>query len=163
MNKSVPIRSMTRKLAATGLITILLAACSLEPAYEQPPAPIAATFPSGDSYTSLPNTPTGVAQLNWQDFFTDPKLKKTIELALSNNRDLRVAIANIEAAQAQYHIQRSELFPTITAGSSVTYSRQQVASPTGALVDENEKQYTTSVGVTSYELDLFGRIRSLSD
>jgi multidrug efflux system outer membrane protein len=154
---------MTRRLAATALITILLVACSLEPAYEQPPAPITATFPSGESYPSLPATPTNVAELHWQDFFTDPKLKKTIELALSNNRDLRVAIANIEAAQAQYHIQRSELFPTITAGSSVTYSRQQVASPTGALVDENEKQYTTSVGVTSYELDLFGRIRSLSD
>jgi multidrug efflux system outer membrane protein len=163
MNKSVSIRSMTRRLAATGVVTILLAACSLEPAYEQPSAPIAASFPGGDSYPSLPNTPTGVAELHWQDFFTDPKLKKTIELALSNSRDLRVAITNIEAAQAKYHIQRSELFPTIDAGGGVTYSRQQVASPTGALVDENEKQYTTTVGVTSYELDLFGRIRSLSD
>jgi multidrug efflux system outer membrane protein len=155
MNKSFIISSITLLAALT--------ACSLEPAYEQPPAPIAATFPSGDSYSSLPTTPTRVAELKWQDFFTDPKLKKTIELALNNNRDLRVAIANIEAAQAQYRIQRSELFPTIDAGASATYSRQQVASPTGAVVDENEKQYTTSVGVTSYELDLFGRIRSLSD
>jgi len=154
MNKYVTISSMTLLAALT--------ACSLEPVYEQPPAPIAAIFPSGDSYPSLPATPTSVAELHWQDFFTDPKLKKTIELALSNNRDLRVAIANIEAAQAQYRIQRSELFPTIDAGASATYSRQQVASASGAVVPENEKQYTTSVSSTSYELDFFGRIRSLS-
>ncbi len=149
-------------MAVTSIAAILLAACSLEPVYEQPLTPIAATFPSGPSYPSLAATPTSFPELHWQDFFTDPKLKQTIELALSNNRDLRVAIANIEAAQAQYHIQRSELFPTIDAGASATYSRQQVASPTGTLVDENEKQFTTSVSVTSYELDFFGRIRSLT-
>jgi len=103
-----------------------------------------------------------VATLTWREFFTDPKLKNTIELALSNNRDLRVAIANIEASQAKYRIQRSELFPTVTAGAGATFSRQQVTLPTGAIVPEREKQFTTTVGFTSYELDLFGRIRSLS-
>ncbi len=155
-------RSRIRNFTITSIGLISLTACSLEPVYEQPPAPIAATFPSGASYSNLPTSPTAVTELKWQDFFTDPKLKKTMALALSNNRDLRVAIANIEAAQAQYRIQRSELFPTIDASAGVTYSRQQVASPTGTIVDENEKQYTTNVGVTSYELDFFGRIRSLT-
>jgi len=123
---------------------------------------MAATFPRGASYPAPATTPILVDQLPWQEFFTDPKLRATITLALANNRDLRLAVANRAAAQAKYRIQRSALFPTVTAGAGATYSRQQVALPAGGVVSERETQYTTTVGFTSYELDFFGRIRSLS-
>jgi len=141
----------------------LLTGCSLEPVYRQPAAPVATAFPSGPSYTALTPTAADVSKISWQEFFTDPKLKAVIAMSLTSNRDLRVAIANIEAARAQYHIERSYLFPTVDAGGSATYSQQQVASASGKPVTgPTEREYTTSVGVTSYELDFFGRIRSLT-
>ena len=98
------------------------------------------------------------SDIQWKDFFPDPRMQEVIELALINNRDLRVAALNVEKAQALYRIQRSELLPTV--GVAATGSRQD-------LVFEGEKsaseQYSVALGVAAWELDLFGRIRNLKE
>jgi multidrug efflux system outer membrane protein len=103
-----------------------------------------------------------VADIPWQDFFVDVQLRKLIGLALANNRDLRVAALNIERSMAQYQIQRSDLFPKVDAAASATYQRlAEDFSGTG--LPMNVHQYNVGLGVSSYELDLFGRVRSLKD
>jgi multidrug efflux system outer membrane protein len=141
---------------------LLAGACSLEPAYQRPAAPVPGSFPQ----TALPATraATGgvdAAAIGWRDFFTDPRLQQLIALALQNNRDLRVAALNVQAAQAQYRIQRADLFPSVAAagGADVQRYAQGVADtgPGGQI----SRTYQVGVGFTSYELDLFGRVRSL--
>ena len=153
--------------AALGLTTLLLGGClSLDPAYQRPALPTPAAFPN------LPTDAAGqaAAQTGWRDFFIDPKLRSVVELGLANNRDLRVAIENIAAARAQYRVQRSDLLPTVNASANAAYARQPLTSATtggagagaGAPTHFNEHQYTLSAGVSNYELDLFGRVQSLS-
>ena len=112
---------MRRRLAALAcLAPTLLAGCiDLAPAYHRPPTPSPATFPSGPAYA--PQVGPAQAAVGWRDFFADPKLRTVIEQALANNRDLRVAMANVVVARAQYHVQRAYLFPTITANAQATY------------------------------------------
>ena len=105
---------------------------------------------------------TPVSELQWQKFIVDPSLQKVIDLALENNRDLRIASLNVEKAGAAYRIQRSELVPAVVAGASGQRNR------TGSrLSDSGEattsQEYAVGVGFTSWELDLFGRIRSLKE
>ncbi len=103
-----------------------------------------------------------VADIAWREFYADPKLSRVIETALANNRDLRVAALNIERARGQYQIQRADLYPGIDASAST--SRQRVPgdlSMTGQPMIQS--QHSVSVGLASYELDLFGRVRSLRD
>jgi multidrug efflux system outer membrane protein len=153
----------TRIVAAPGLAALLLAGCgTLEPAYRRPALPTPAAFPQ-----SAPDAPaTPVAAIAWRDFLLDPKLQATVQLALANNRDLRVAIANIEAARAQYRVQRADLLPTVNATGSADYARETaqeagITTPGGPNhIDIH--QYTANVGFSGYELDLFGRVRSLS-
>lgn len=142
-----------RVLAAT-TAALALAACNLDPAYVRPAPPVPASFPQGPAYA--PNQPGPAAsEVRWREFFTDPNLRSVIELALDNNRDLRVAAANIEAARAQYRIERSNLFPSVGANGSATVARPGGGAPT-------EHLYSVSLGFSAWELDLFGRIRSLS-
>ena len=98
--------------------------------------------------------------IGWRDFLTDARLQRLVEIALANNRDLRVAALNIAQAQAQYRIQRSNLFPQVGAGASVTAQRAPVAS-----IGRNVTSHVYSVGVSlsSWELDFFGRLQSLDD
>ena len=91
----------------------LLAACSLAPPYERPAAPVAADWPSGPAYAARTAKDGAAADIAWQDFFVDEHLRELIALALANNRDLRVAVLNIEKARALYQVQRADLFPTI--------------------------------------------------
>jgi multidrug efflux system outer membrane protein len=152
---------LTRKaLAAPSLALALLGGCTLEPAYQRPALPTPAAFPDAQAGGTAV-VPASASQ-GWQTFFVDPKLRATIQLALDNNRDLRVAIANIEASRALYRVQRAALLPTVTASAGVAYGRQQTLSATGAVVPYQEHQYSASVGASSYEVDLFGRVRSLS-
>jgi multidrug efflux system outer membrane protein len=153
--------------AATGLLT----GCgTLEPDYDRPVAPTPAAFPTGPAYPAPPGTDrVQAATIAWEAFFTDQKLRAVISLALANNRDMRVDIANIEAARAQYRVKRSDLFPTVDASGGATYGRDYVGTIPGlssgagaASPYETEHQFTTSVGFTAYEIDLFGRIRSLA-
>ncbi|MDD2466160.1 MAG: efflux transporter outer membrane subunit [Desulfobulbus sp.] len=143
---------------------IFVAACSMAPHYSQPDAPVSATWPTGPAYRDVMDKPAdkAVADTPWQEFFVNPQLQKLINLALANNRDLRVAALNIERSRAQYRIQRSDLFPKIDANTSANYQRQaKDFSETGHPVDL--RQYTIGLGVSSYELDLFGRVQSLKD
>ncbi|ATE77888.1 MULTISPECIES: efflux transporter outer membrane subunit [Pseudomonas] len=134
---------------------VLLSGCvNLAPQYQRPEAPVAEQWlpttrvPSGDA----------AADIHWQQFFTDSRLARLQTLALTNNRDLRLASLNIEKAQAQYRIQRAAAFPTIDAGVSGTHSR---TSSSGTASTSHE--YSAQLGLSSYELDVFGRVQNLQD
>src|SRR5260221_13713199 len=142
----------------------LLAGCTLAPKYQRPSAPLSQTWPSGPAYAG--NQAGGfitnaAAEIGWREFFQDARLQKLIDLALSNNRDLRVAVLNVERSRAQYRIQRSDLLPTISAGASGTRQRTPGdINGTGKAITET--QYDVSLASTAYEFDLFGRVRSLN-
>jgi outer membrane protein, multidrug efflux system len=143
--------------------TMTLSACTLEPQYVRPKAPV--TTPEPDGVPGIP-----AEDLGWRAFFPDPQLQQLIVLALANNRDLRVAALNVETAQARYRIQRADLFPTIAASATEQAARipgsvLAASLPAGSvsgLGDIISRSYTAGIGFTSFELDLFGRIRSLS-
>ena len=139
--------------AAVRLPVVLLAACaSMAPPYERPPAAVAERFP-----TAVPDTAGGpaAADIDWRQVFVDARQQRLIELALQNNRDLRVAALNVEQAQARWQIQRASLWPTVSAG--LAGSRQDTAS------GNTIRSYSAGVLTTAYELDFFGRLRSLSE
>lgn len=141
-------------------IALALSGCSLIPAYERPPAPVAAAWPAGAAYAEAGSASAELPQ--WRGFFRDPALQQLIELALDNNRDLRVAALNVEAFQAQYRIQRSALFPPLGAAGSG--SRQRLPGDLSASGEPSTAgQYSATLGVSAWELDLFGRLRSLRD
>ena len=101
------------------------------------------------------------ADLGWRDFFIDPVMQDLIALALENNRDLRVAAQNVAAAYAQYEVQHAGLFPTVDASAGAEFERLP-AGASGTSVPIHLNSYSLGLSATSYELDLFGRIRSLS-
>jgi len=145
-------------------LAIGLAGCTMAPKYSRPEAPVPAAWPEGPSYRGNAAAPQAkvVADISWQNFFADEKLRTLISLALENNRDLRVAALNIEKSRAQYQIQRSDLMPKIDAEASATYQRlAEDFSGLGIPLDIH--QYNVGLGMSSYELDLFGRVRSLKD
>jgi multidrug efflux system outer membrane protein len=136
----------------------------MAPQYSRPAPPVPASWPSGPAYQGVTGKPAGkaVADIPWQEFFVDPQLCKVIAVALTNNRDLRVAALNIARSRAQYQIQRSALFPQIDATADGNFQRlPKDFSLTGQ--PETLHQYSVGLGVSSYELDLFGRVRSLKD
>ena len=139
------------------LPALLLAGCvNLAPDYQQPQAPIPQQWPAKAELGSAS------AQIGWQAFFLDARLKQVIEQTLANNRDLRVAALNVEKARALYRVQRAEQLPTLNAGGSGTHSRTP-ASLSGTGSASTTHQYSAALGLSGYELDLFGRIRNLSD
>jgi outer membrane protein, multidrug efflux system len=143
------------RAGAPVLLAALLAGCaSMAPPYERPAAPVAATFPEAAAAGTPAIVPA--AEIEWQRFFVDPRLKRLIELALQNNRDLRIAVLNIERVRAQYQIQRSEQLPTVVLGATALGEPDSNGSGTTSY-------YTAGLNITGYELDLFGRVRSLTD
>jgi multidrug efflux system outer membrane protein len=144
---------------------ITLAGCStLAPKYSQPALPVPTEWPSGVAYKDNAVKPGDVpaADITWRDFFVDERLQKVINLALINNRDLRVATLNIERTRALYRIQRAELLPTVNAGA--TFSKERVPGIlSGSGKPITTELYNVNLGISSWELDLFGRIRSLKD
>lgn len=151
-------------MRATTLIAALAAStalggCTLAPRYERPALPVAQSWP-----TATPAAAPGQsgADLAWRDVFQDPRLQGVIALALDQNRDLRVAVADIERARAAYRIQRAELLPAIDAVGSGDRTRLPAGvSQTGRA--ETSEQYSVTAGFSAWELDLFGRVRSLTD
>jgi outer membrane protein, multidrug efflux system len=131
---------------------------SLAPEYKRPIAPVAAQFPvvSGSALAST----TLVADIDWQDFFIDARLKQLIETGLQNNRDLRIAVLNIEQARAQFQIRRADQFPTVNA--ALTGQRQPNPAPANG-AGRISSVYTAGLAVTAYEFDFFGRVASLKD
>jgi multidrug efflux system outer membrane protein len=143
-------------LTSVALAALLLSGCSLMPTYQRPMAPVPQTF-AGDTAAAAA---APVAEIGWRDVFTDPALQRVIETALANNRDLRVAALNIEKARAQYRVQDAALFPTINASAGGNGSRTPAdLSPSGTA--QVSHSYSASLGFSAYELDLFGRVRSL--
>jgi multidrug efflux system outer membrane protein len=150
---------MTLRISCVILAVGVLAGCTLEPAYHRPAAPIAVTLPTGPAYGAPTDTPIS----DWGDVFPDPKLRRVIEQALANNRDLRVAIAQIEASRAQYHVQRAALLPTIDASAGATTGRDYTGLPASfGSQYSTGSTYSATLSTTAYELDLFGHVRSLT-
>ncbi len=153
---------MNKSLLALALTAITLGGCSLIPGYQQPDASIASQWPQGPAYAGNDAAEVAAREQGWRQFFRDPALQKLIQTALQNNLDLRVAALNIDAYRAQYRIQRAELLPAVSADGKG--SRQRVPgdlSSSGS--SQINSQYSATLGVSAYELDLFGRIRSLSE
>jgi multidrug efflux system outer membrane protein len=156
-----------RRLAPLAmLVAACLAGCiDLAPTYRRPAQPTPATFPTGPAYPTAPSEAQPI--VGWREFFSDSKLKAVIERALAENRDLRVAVANIAAARAQYHVQRAALFPTISANATATLGQEPASVATGGATpgakgDFDEHVYSLTAGTSAYELDLFGKVRDLT-
>jgi multidrug efflux system outer membrane protein len=181
----------------------VLAGCTLAPHYRQPALPTSPAYPGGGAFQSPTAGSPPVVQsadaIGWRDFFVDPRLQRLIEIALRQNRDLRTAVLDIAQAQAQYRVQRSDLFPAISATGAASYQglpdsglistgtggasstgassaastagtgtstsasagASTSATPTGSS-GGTFRYFTAGVGFSSYELDLFGRLRSLT-
>jgi multidrug efflux system outer membrane protein len=141
------------------VLALAMAGCvNLAPKYERPAAPVAGGFPTVEGTVSSGNPVAAEAPVNtnWQSFFADARLQQLISLSLANNRDLRIAILNIEQARAAYQIQRADRFPAI--GAAVTGQRQTTGrdQPISSL-------YQAGLSVSAFELDLFGRVRNLTE
>jgi multidrug efflux system outer membrane protein len=139
-----------------------LSACSLEPHYNRPQPLVPPGWPAGDAY--LRQSEAALPSLNWRDVFKDPNLQAIIGQALANNQDLAVALANVAAARAQYRVQRADIIPDVGVTPSVT-DRYNTRTGTNGSVLAGSRDVTTyqiQGGITSWEIDLFGRLRSLS-
>jgi len=143
---------MKRLLPLTLLAALLLmAGCgSLIPAYERPAAPVPAAFPAASAGSG-----TAAANLPWQEFVNDARQRTLVELALKNNRDLRIALLNVEQARAALGVQRADQWPTLGAG----FNANRTPAGNGSAL----KTYTAGLTVSAFELDLFGRVKSLSE
>ncbi|CAH2031894.1 AdeC/AdeK/OprM family multidrug efflux complex outer membrane factor [Trichlorobacter ammonificans] len=145
-------------------LLLILSGCTMAPSYTRPGAPVPTDWPATSSATTpaAPTTTKSAADIPWREFFTAPQVRQVIELALNNNRDLRVAALNIDKTRAQYQIQRADLFPQIdgTAGASI---QRLPADLSGTGQSRIARQYSVGLGISSYELDLFGRVRSLKE
>lgn len=143
---------------------LALAGCTLAPRYERPAAPVPATYApvdGGAAPAAAATSPADAALLDdWRTYFTDAALQAWIDAALANNRDLRVAAGRLEEARALYGVQRADLMPSVDA--NLGYDRARQYDP---VVRESAISglYRAGVGISAYELDLFGRVRSLSD
>jgi multidrug efflux system outer membrane protein len=144
---------------ASLLLVVFLTACSLQPVYERPAAPVAAAHPSGPAYKDVAGTETPAADLGWRDFLNDERLQRLVESALRNNRDLRVAALNVARFQAQYRIQRAALFPQVDAAVSSNAVRGTL--PGGGL-NVTTHAYAADIGAW-WTIDFFGRLQSLRD
>ncbi|MCW2269963.1 AdeC/AdeK/OprM family multidrug efflux complex outer membrane factor [Pseudomonas sp. JUb96] len=153
---------MSKSLLSLAVTAFILGGCSLIPDYQTPDSPVAAQWPQGPAYSPTDSADVAAAEQGWRQFFHDPALQQLIQTSLVNNRDLRVAALNIDAYRAQYRIQRADLFPAVSANGSG--SRQRMPANLSQTGDsEITSQYSATLGVSAYELDLFGRVRSLTE
>ncbi|MCE9660624.1 MAG: efflux transporter outer membrane subunit [Burkholderiales bacterium] len=146
-DRRVLVPALAALLALGGCINMI-------PAYTRPAAPVPATYPP-ETTPAAAAASVPAAEIEWQRFFADPRLGRLIALALANNRDLRVAVLNIEQARAIYDVRRADQLPTLGAGGSA--ARAATSQGTVGTV------YTVGLAVTGYELDLFGRVHALSE
>ncbi|MFW2831405.1 efflux transporter outer membrane subunit [Sphingomonas sp. ID0503] len=187
---------MKKVVLGAPLVALILSACDLAPKYVSPALPVPPSAPQGPAYAGQAGAALAPADTAWQDFFTDARLRQLIALALDNNRDLRVAIANVDQARALYRVQRADLFPTIGANGSANYQKTPfggvgavnggggtggVGGGTGGVGNgpggvgggvggggtvttggTRIDTYSASLGISAWELDLFGRVRNLT-
>jgi multidrug efflux system outer membrane protein len=141
---------------SVAIVAILATGCTtMEPKYVRPDASIPASWPVGDPY--LVASEAGLPALTYRQVFTDPRLQTLIAEAIANNRNLRTAAANIAAAREQYRIQRANQVPLVNASGGATVSGDRGG---GSGVSAS---YSAGVSAPSFEIDLFGRLRSLTD
>jgi multidrug efflux system outer membrane protein len=154
---------MIRNPVIALMVVTLVAGCSLQPTYDRPAAPVAATFPDGEAYR-YPDSRAGglpAGDIGWRDFFADARLQRLVELSLQNNRDLRVAMLNVAQVRAQYRIQRAALLPQAAAFADASHSRTP-----GSVTQSGRANvaHDYSAGVSAaWEIDFFGRVQSQSD
>lgn len=167
-------RAMNKTLISLAIAALLSGCASMAPDYQRPEAPVEAAWDSEAAKSDL-----RVSDIGRREFFVDEKLRKLIAIALENNRDLRVAALNIEKARAEYRIERADLFPTVNVGGSATIQHNGSSSSSGSSnatstfgtttgssfsnSSGTSRNYRANIGFSAYELDFFGRIRSLND
>lgn len=157
--------SLLNRLLVVVALAATMGGCTMAPKYERPTSAVPSEWPTGAAYKSTDvstNAVTDVCNLKWQEFFPDANLKQVISIALENNLDLRSAMQNVEYYRQVYNIQREELLPAINGNLGVTRSRVPAdLSGTGSRITSS--RYDANLGVASWEIDFFGRIRSLKD
>ncbi|MDY0042265.1 MAG: efflux transporter outer membrane subunit [Desulforhabdus sp.] len=144
------------------LLAILFGSCSFAPEYRKPSAPVPDTWPAGPAYSKVraDDAVPFAKELTWQEFITDRHMQEVIEMAIAYNRDMRVAVLNVQRARALYGIQKGELWPAVGAvGLGVKERIPADLSSTGTSI--TAEQYSVDLGISSWELDFFGRIRNL--
>lgn len=161
---------MKKSALNLAVASMLLSGCSLMPYFERPEAPVDANWPLATSSAQT----AAAADIGWREFFVDAQLRQLIQLALTHNNDLRLAILNIEKARALYQVRSADLLPTVNANGSANVQHSGNSSAgssvnnsnlgsSGGSSAGNTQNYRASVGFSSYELDFFGRIRSLNE
>ncbi|MBW5415233.1 efflux transporter outer membrane subunit [Pseudomonas sp. MAG002Y] len=149
---------MLRPLLPMVLMTCLVGCVNLAPDYQTPEAPIPSQWPAPAAVSEqLP------ADIGWEQFFTDARLRNTVRLALSNNRDLRIAALDIQKARAEYRITRADLFPSVSSSATGTREHGSSGSSSGSTSSGVSNTYTVELGFSSYEIDVFGRLNNLKD
>ena len=160
-------RKVVKPTLLAVLVSGVLSACSMAPRYHQPTVTVSEKFPTTNSNQAVDNDVLA-SNLGWQEYFADPRLQQLIGIALKNNRDLRIAALNVEAVRAQYAIARADRLPALSAtgngnrgrvAQDLSGMRDAAGNPTSYI----SESYNVGLGVTSFELDLFGRVKSLSD
>lgn len=156
---------MNRQLMIIGgVVGLILAGCSFTPEYNRPEGSVSQDWPGGAAYEKAPVAPDEplASDIPWREFFTDPRMRQVIEVALENNRDLRLAAQNVERARAIYGIQRATLYPSVEAAAgAIKYRTPADLSSTGEAAHTEE--YSIDLGIFSWEIDFFGRLRSLRE
>jgi multidrug efflux system outer membrane protein len=148
--------TLARSLAA-GIALAVLAGCTMEPHYQRPAAPVPPTWPQGPAYSPADRSVAAAAP-GWHNVFRDPRLQKLIGQGLASNRDLAITMANVAAARAQYRIQRAQILPTIDGNAGYSYATRLTTDGKNVAQDT----FSADVGTAAFEIDLFGRIRSLN-
>lgn len=147
---------MSLKPLTLGLLAAaVLTACSLAPDFVRPDSPAATQYP-------VPAEEGDASVIGWKEFFKEPRLQALIAAALQNNRDLRIAALRIEEARGLYNVQRADLLPSLSAVGTDTQSTTPASvNPSGQVL--RTSSYMVGLSIPSFELDFFGRVRSLSN
>ncbi len=155
--------SLSKTLLSMTAAAALLTGCTMIPDYDRPDLPVSAQWPQGQAYEGIEGvSEADISKVNWQSFFLSPPMQRVIQTSLDNNRDLRVASLQVEQARALYRVERAALVPSIGATGSGT--RQGIPENASGLgKDTVSSTYSANVGTTAFELDLFGRIRSMNE
>ena len=158
---------MTKSFFACLVGATMLAGCNLAPDYDRPGGAVPVALPQGGIYPAAATDAPDITQVGWRDFFLDPRLRQVIETGLANNRDLRIAAANVLQARAQLRTQRADLLPTATLTGSAIYTNNAASAGggagTGVATSGSDLEiYSLNAGLSAFELDLFGRVRNLT-
>ncbi|MDD0840697.1 efflux transporter outer membrane subunit [Curvibacter sp. HBC61] len=148
-------RSTLRSAPTALALALLLGGCSMIPTYERPASPTAASYPRVAGKDAADPAGPSAAELPWNRFYSDAHLRQLIELALANNRDLRVSVLNIQQAQAAFQIKRADLFPTVNLAGNLSSNLNGAGNVS--------KLYSAGLSVSAWELDFFGRVASLKE